>query len=335
MTETFDLNNLGEILGSIQRDLEAVRKEKKILRQEIVSFKVSENAAGNSYKPPTFGFQKTNANPSSVAPSQVIHSLSPVIPLAPPERFNGDPQKAQTFLTQCSLHFMCRPTIFPDAQSCVAFILSYLSGDAASWSMPIVTNDDPVLYNLEDFKKEFLRIFDRRTASQAMDNDLLELKQGNRELVAYLAQFNKLVVGTGWPEHKRAAVFYRGLREELKDALSQIPNRPTEISALVDLVLEIDFRQNERKGEKRREFRPSVPRFDRIKAENPRSLEGTSGVEPMQIGAMRGPLSKEEKEKRRQNKLCMYCGGSGHYVRTCQKRPKTPNKEKENLQHHQ
>lgn len=94
--------------------------------------------------------------------TQVVHSLSPVIPLAPPERFSGAPQKAQVFLTQCSLHFMCRPAIFPNAQSRVAFILSYLSGDAVAWSLPLVSKDSAILYDFEEFKKEFLRIFDRR-----------------------------------------------------------------------------------------------------------------------------------------------------------------------------
>ena len=199
--------------------------------------------------------------------------------------------------------------------------------------MPLVSKDDPILYHYENFKKEFLRIFDRRKASQATDHELLELRQGNKELVAYLAQFNKLVVETDWPESKRAALFYRGLKDELKDILAQIPNRPNDVSALIDLVLEIDFRQGERRGEKKKDYRPSVPRFDRVRTENSRSPECSTGVEPMQIGTIRGPLTKEEKDKRRRNNQCLYCGAHGHFVKICPKKPKQTLKE--NLQHHQ
>ena len=36
----------------------------------------------------------------------------------------------------------------------------------------------------------------------------------------------------------------------------------------------------------------------------------------------RGPLSEEEKQRRRANRLCLYCGGPGHIVVNCPHRPK-------------
>ncbi|KAJ1194908.1 hypothetical protein NDU88_004193 [Pleurodeles waltl] len=137
-----------------------------------------------------------------------------------------------------------------------------------------------------DKEEEFLRIFDRRTAAQATDNELLEIRQGNKDLVAYLAHLNKLIVETAWPESKRAAIFYRGLRDELKDALAQVPNRPTEISELIDLVLQIDHRLTERRAEKRREYRPFPLRIDRVRNDHTRAGEGITIEEPMQIGSI-------------------------------------------------
>ena len=36
----------------------------------------------------------------------------------------------------------------------------------------------------------------------------------------------------------------------------------------------------------------------------------------------RGPLSEEEKLRRRANRLCLYCGGPGHIVVNCPHRPR-------------
>lgn len=317
MAEGIDIKALATILEGLQKQLNHTIEETVQIKQRI-------NELGNTATThePTFIPIPSSSQTTGIS-TQVIHAVSPIIPLAPPERFSGDPNKAQIFLTQCSLHFLCRPVIFSEDQSKVAFILSYLTGDAAAWSMPIISRDDPVLYNFHNFKEEFLRIFDRRTAAQATDNELLEIKQGNKDLVAYLAHFNKLIVETAWPESKRAAIFYRGLRDELKDALAQIPNRPTEISELIDLVLQIDHRLTERRAEKRRDYRPLPPRFDRVKNDHTRTGEDAMVAEPMQIGSIRGPLSKEEKEKRRVNQLCLYCGLSGHFVKNCPKKPKT------------
>jgi hypothetical protein len=36
----------------------------------------------------------------------------------------------------------------------------------------------------------------------------------------------------------------------------------------------------------------------------------------------RGPLSDEEKQRRRVNRLCLYCGGPGHITINCPHRPR-------------
>lgn len=39
--------------------------------------------------------------------------------------------------------------------------------------------------------------------------------------------------------------------------------------------------------------------------------------EPMQLGVLRPSLTQEERQRRRMNNLCLYCGEPGHYVRNC------------------
>ncbi|KAJ1208141.1 hypothetical protein NDU88_003530 [Pleurodeles waltl] len=169
---------------------------------------------------PGTSYQASGSNPISL-------NVPSAIPLAPTERFSGDPLKAQSFLVQVELHFTCKPNTFPDAQSKVAFLLSYLTGDAATWAIPFVRKNSPLLYNWRNVVRKFERVFDRRTVTQSEDRELLDLRQGNQDLVSYLANFNRLVAETSWPEEKQAVLFFKGLKEELKDILAQIDPQPT------------------------------------------------------------------------------------------------------------
>ena len=50
----------------------------------------------------------------------------------------------------------------------------------------------------------------------------------------------------------------------------------------------------------------------------------TNTPTPMEIDTTRrrGPLSEEEKQRRRANRLCLYCGEPGHIAVNCPHRPK-------------
>ncbi|KAJ1099937.1 hypothetical protein NDU88_005030 [Pleurodeles waltl] len=142
-------------------------------------------------------------HPMVVTPTNIAVNVPPQIPLAAPERFSGDPNKVQIILTQVELHFTCRPSAFPDAQSRIAFLILYLSGDAAIWAVPLVRVDSALLYNWCLFVEEFEKVFDRQAITMSADKQLLELRQGNKDLITYLSHFNRLVVETAWPEEKR------------------------------------------------------------------------------------------------------------------------------------
>ncbi|XP_069498729.1 protein LDOC1-like [Ambystoma mexicanum] len=127
------------------------------------------------------------------APVQVQVTPDPVVPLAPPERYSGDSQKFSTFITQCHLHFLTKPAAFRSHQSRTAFVISYLTGDAAAWANPLVQKDNMVLYDWDDFLSEFEKIFNQKAATLCKDRELLALRQGNKELVTYVTQLNRLV----------------------------------------------------------------------------------------------------------------------------------------------
>jgi hypothetical protein len=50
------------------------------------------------------------------------------------------------------------------------------------------------------------------------------------------------------------------------------------------------------------------------------------------VGCRRGPLSETEKQTRRANQLCLYCGGAGHIIIHWPHRPKREENQVSNLQ---
>ena len=326
--------DLARALGEMQVELQTLREENITLKQEIQRYKPKSSPWGGAIskdkrpilQPPKFGDTFVNttqtSSPSLTSPINVTVTTPTPVPLAPPERFYGECAKYDIFMNQCQLQILCRPTAFTNDAAKVAFIILYLGGTAANWSIPLVEGNDPLLYNYTLFKETMRKLFSRHMFVQASDNELLNLKQGGKDLLSYITTFNRLIAETQWPEAKRASLFYRGLRDELKDSLSHIVDLPVECSELIDLVVKLDHRLNERKGDRIR----SEHRFVYISKPKREGEAKVSDPEPMQIGGVRGPLTPEEKERRRKLLLCLYCGKAGHFARECTVRPKVSRK---------
>ncbi|KAJ1127291.1 hypothetical protein NDU88_005694 [Pleurodeles waltl] len=109
--------------------------------------------------------------------------------------------------------------------------------------------------------ERFERVFDGRTVTLSADRELLDLQQGNQDLVSYLANFNRLLAETSWPEEKQAALFYKGLKDELKDILAHIEPQPTDCQDLINLVLRLDHRLAERRGTRKKNMRNILGMF--------------------------------------------------------------------------
>ncbi|XP_069059510.1 olfactory receptor 51A4-like [Pleurodeles waltl] len=117
--------------------------------------------------------------------------------------------------------------------------------NAANWSIPLVKCNDHILYDFNRFKEVLRKLFAKHLFVQASDNQLLNLRQGNKDLLFPITFFNQLVAETEWPEEKRTSLFYRGLRDDLKDVLAQIVEPLTECSKFIDLVVRLGHRLSE------------------------------------------------------------------------------------------
>ncbi|KAJ1188233.1 hypothetical protein NDU88_004996 [Pleurodeles waltl] len=108
----------------------------------------------------------------------------------------------------------------------------------------------PTTSTTQPMQETLRKLFAKHLFVQASDNELLNLCQGNKDLLSFITSFNRLVAETECPEEKKISLFYRGLRDDRKDVLAQIVDPPMECSEFIDLVVRLDHRLSKRKGEK-------------------------------------------------------------------------------------
>uniref|UniRef100_A0A9J8CX94 DUF4939 domain-containing protein n=1 Tax=Cyprinus carpio carpio TaxID=630221 RepID=A0A9J8CX94_CYPCA len=227
----------------------------------------------------------------SVPRASTEPSYRPEPRLPVPENYSGEPNYCRTFITKCSMHFSLQPRTFETEESKVEFVLTLLSGRAALWGTAVWENRDPCCASFHSLSEEMKRVFDRAAAGKEAARELTELKQGN------LKQWDMFLHGLADRVHKEIYLL------EL----------PTSLNRLIDLALRVDARI-ERLG-----AHACPTRLPSTLESGSSSRENTVGPvfdhEPMQVGRAR--LTREERERRRSQGLCLYCGGSGHFLLSC------------------
>ena len=110
--------------------------------------------------------------------------------------------------------------------------------------------------------------------------------------------------------------FYNGLSDIIKDELAA-RDPPADLDTLITTAIRIDGRLQERRrqraGTRSHRSRQSSPPPDSSFASIASVL--SEPAEPMQLG--RTQLSSAERQRRRRENCCMYCGQGGHYVSSC------------------
>lgn len=249
----------------------------------------------------------TVPTPPSVSPSaaQPDHRAEPRLP--PPAQYAGEPHLCRAFVTKCSLFFTLQPTSFPTEQSKVALMITLLSGRAALWGTAVWESQSPCCASFQSFTEELKRVFDRSVSGREAARKLTELQQGDRSVTDYSIDFRTLAAETGWNEEAQWDNFLHGLADRVQREIVGL-DLPTTLDGLIELAIRVDGRLQRRDQQRRscsfpeREFAGDT-------------VSPVLDHEPMQVGRTR--LTREERERRRTNGLCLYCGASGHVVSNC------------------
>lgn len=236
-----------------------------------------------------------------------------------PQKFNGDRRLYRGFLNQCRIYFQMQPAAFSSERKKVLFIINLLTEEALSWASPYVEKDDIILDNLHSFIKAMDQVFDDPNRCATAEAKLHNLRQGRRSVAEYTTEFRRWIADTTWNPAAQRSQFRQGLSEQIKDELAR-GDTPDDLENFIQLCIRIDQRLSERRKERlgilgnNEGMRFS---FSQPPRKSSQVLQDSNNPEPMQIDSIRRGITMQEKERRRIENLCLYCGDSGHYAINC------------------
>jgi hypothetical protein len=235
----------------------------------------------------------------------VNRPVEPKVPL--PEKFDGDRRKFRGFINQMELVFLINPSRYQTPASKVGVIGTLLKDKALAWFTPFLENTakhQELLNDYDSFRTLLEDTFGEKDRALVAAARLNLLRQGNRPASAYASDFRQLASDLTWNDSALIHSFRLGLSSQVKDMLVHHP-QPATLDAMISLAISVDNRLFEHRQEMRRAS-PLPPTRPAI------------GPTPMEIGAVgHKRLSDEEKQRRRDLKLCMYCGSDQHLRPQC------------------
>lgn len=293
-----------------------------------------------------YGPDQARVQPAPVEAAATRSSaFSPPGPkLAKPDKFDGTRSKLDGFLVQIQLNLHASPLSFGADEQKVAYVASFLTGQALQWFTPLISRNDDLLRNYQDFIATLRRRFGDPDEVRKAERKLERMTQGRRSVSAYAAEFLLEAAKTQWDDTSKKSRFRNGLRDDVADLLIRIPK--TQLSTLDDFVeqaIACDDRLFERRQDKMHRDRDG-PVNNSGSAQQPSafplpprnsynsgstsltkpvsSMNSSNGATPMELGAT-GHVTEEERKRRFEANLCLYCGEPGHLVRACPTRPRT------------
>jgi hypothetical protein len=264
--------------------------------------------------------------------------LQESLKVALPDKFHGDRKELETFLLQLGMYYRFNPDKFTTNDAMSLWASSYLRGEALKWIEPFLSDyfeksQNPsmmmsttmvIFGSFEGFRSEIRRVFGDIDVVRTAERKLFNLRQ-NGSVINYATEFRKYGNVTNWGAEALLSHYQRGLKDNIKRELYRrdpIDN----MNDLIEETIRIDNRDYEFRREMRFSSNPPADRHYRRNEGRKRyskqhTREETYG-DPMELDAMssRNNLSQEEKNRRREQKLCFECGFPGHQARDCRKK---------------
>ena len=250
--------------------------------------------------------------------------------LGAPPKFTGTPDSLANLLFFCDLEFQVKAITYDTDSRKIIYLTSFLTGSAFTWARTMFKTKDPCLTSYDAFVTKLNGLHGDADEYSAADAEArLEKLRQTGSCTEYAASFDQYTAILGFNDASKATLFKRGLKPNVKTALAGLNQAFADYMGLREAAIRIDQQlfairsdHGSRSGNPGNSagFQSSSPTKNNKKKDKKKSSsdKSSSGTSP------RGRLTPEEREHRKKNNLCLYCGKSGHAVATCPDAPKKP-----------
>ena len=312
---------LAETLAQIQTSQQAAQQyEKQItdLKLEVAEFKI-------------YGLTQARVPRSERTPDV--------------DRFDGSRDKLPTFVAECRIKFIDNADRYPTQDSRMNYVFTRCIGAAKEQLLPYW--EDEQIATLAPFKDVnslmawLQTCFGDPDPKGTAQFKISRMRMANRDFPQHLADFNKYIERTGWNEEAKKSSLMSGLSAELKNLLIHHDTESMSLQDLTNLCMRLDTKARANQSSLVRSSRfgtnreatlanpspptmaPALTRPWGVRSQStpvtganltPVAKTTTQGGDMMDMSKNRGPIPEAEKQRRRANRLCLYCGESGHFA---------------------
>ncbi|GAA6045108.1 hypothetical protein JCM8097_008499 [Rhodosporidiobolus ruineniae] len=314
-------------LQRILEELSSLRQSNAALQARVDSLPTptpSHSSDGNNTLDWSEGLReiKEAITSSTAAPAPSLGRIK----VKEPDTYDGsrsDKSDVYIFVSQIKNYVLDTKGWVDDAHK-VRVCAGYLRGKPYKWISSYLSlpeeerkkTDYAFLTDFEKFSDLLITTWGDPDRQAADDRRLRQLRQTGSAAV-YASEFRRLSLALGWGDVALRSQFYEGLKEELKDELSRL-DPIKELTALINRVIQIDNRLFQRRLQRSGKTgyssyapAPAYSSASEVRPEDRMQIDANHKPSP---SPRRGPLTAAEKEHRRKNNLCGYCGAAGHYA---------------------
>lgn len=252
-----------------------------------------------------------------------------------PAIFKGEANKIDSFLLQCEIYF--RGKTFPLVLDRTMFAISRMEGEPMTWIQPTLDaffNKDAknwssqeqadinTMKNWTEFKAKLKERFQTGDEKSIASQRLRQLKQKG-PAAKHATIFTQIAAKTSWNDEALADIYYDTLREEIKDEIYRLDERPETFQDMKARAIKIDNRLWERRMQKSGKigaYRPDKQYNNR--ANSGKSRTDPYGLQPMELDAV------QPKDEAKKKGSCFYCGKKGHFARDCRQKKENNKSDK-------
>ena len=249
------------------------------------------------------------------------------------ELFDGDSKKFKLFATALDLRFTKYPETYESPYSRIACIAEHCIGRAGGWMTSIVNGERAeLLENYFGFIVQFKETFDDAQYLHGMQAQYLE-RHTTGSVTNFSIRFEEAANACSYNSNVMAPQFLNHLKDEVKKSMNRTPTLDREDYKMVGkLAIEVDnnlFQEQKERSTYQRFPTPSINSLpQRVTSQAQQQFTRSRNTVP------RGPLTGEERDRRYNLGLCLYCGSNEHCIDACRLATARPQRQNDRRLNH-